>query len=346
MPRAYPVAHRSSSSTIHADPPPPYSINPTETSPLLAPATWFHATPVLPIMMTARTQASAIGKPWSLWFRMRVFIGAIIFAMFIAQNLGLLRCPLNDVPAAEKARLRALWRTESDEHARDVDTWARERTEYEAERRAHEAERRAHEAEREQWAVEREKEELHRLEVLRRSQGVYWTEPSGDAHCHAYGTRTYVAYLRDIPGDLNWREVCEYMPPVVIHGRALAKPDKCERNGRGEVFGVWYVDFDEPNCRPHWDHIESKGCSAGQKGIERFEGRLNGVARGDDWKAMCANAPATIRNIVFDRPSSCEDRVRATFALLISLLQLMQIFSQGLFGGMVGIWDYPSSWWC
>ncbi|KAI9056516.1 hypothetical protein FKP32DRAFT_1585790 [Trametes sanguinea] len=236
--------------------------------------------------------------------------------MLLAQNLGLVRCPLNDVPAAEKAKLRAQWRVEAAEHQREADAWARDTREWAEERKAHDAEM-------EEWRKQREEEEIHRLEVLRRSQGVYWTEPSGDAHCHAYGTRTYIAYLRDIPGDLNWREVCDYMPPVVIHGRALSKPDKCERNERGQVIGVWYVDFDEPACRPYWGQIASEGCSPGQPGIERFEGRLLGIGSGEGWSTMCTTTPATIRGLHYDHPSSCEDR--------------------GLFGGMVGIWDYPNA---
>ncbi|OSD04670.1 hypothetical protein PYCCODRAFT_1433530 [Trametes coccinea BRFM310] len=237
-------------------------------------------------------------------------IGATLLALLLAQNLGLVRCPLNDVPAAEKAKLRAQWRVEAAEHQRESHAWTVERTEHEAEMREWVKERKAHDEEKEEWRRQREEEELHRLEVLRRSQGVYWTEPNGDAHCHAYGTRTYIAYLRDIPGDLNWREVCDYMPPVVIHGRALSRPDKCERNEKSEVVGVWYVDFDEPACRPYWGWIESKGCGPGQPGIERFEGRLRGIGSGEDWSTMCATAPATIGGVHFGHPSSCENRVR------------------------------------
>ncbi|KAI9000850.1 hypothetical protein BD414DRAFT_472918 [Trametes punicea] len=245
-----------------------------------------------------------------------------MFAVFLAQNFGLVRCPLNDMSAAEKAELRRQWRREVAAHQVEVDIWARERSEHAAETREWNNEREAFAREREEWQRQREEEERHRLEVKRRSQGVHWTEPSADAHCHSYGTRTYTAYLRDIPGDLNWLEVCDNMPPVVIHGRELSKPDKCERNGGGDVVGVWYVDFDEPNCRPYWERLYDKGCSAGQTGVRRFEARLDGIGKGDNWEMMCATTPATINGFYFAHPSSCENR--------------------GVWSGMVGIWDYPN----
>ncbi|KAI0355350.1 hypothetical protein OH77DRAFT_319140 [Trametes cingulata] len=308
-------------------------------------------------------------------------IAMIALALFMAQNVGLVRCPLNDVPAAEKAELRRQWRLEQDAHRAQSDAWARERREHTSEVRLWAREREAHNAERDQWIKERdeeerawrkrreverreeerqrqkirdafrrerekeererqdareafdrerevwrerrEEEERHRLEVVRRSQGVWWTEPHGELHCHSYGTRTYSAYLKDIPGDLNWREVCDNMPPVSIHGREISKPHKCERNDNGEVVGVWYVDFDEPNCRPYWETVYDKGCTPGMSGFQRFEARLDGIGKGDDWDMMCATTPATIRGVHFDRPSTCENR--------------------GTWSGMVGIWDYPNT---
>lgn len=263
---------------------------------------------------------------------------AIFVILFLAQNAGLVRCPLNDVPAAEKAALRRQWGTEWEAHQTESARWTRERREHTAELRVWEHERVVHREEREGWlaqrkndeetwrqqqevardafegehreeeaerqaardawkeegeaeerkrqevrdAFERERadEERHRLEVVRRSQGVYWTEPHGDWRCHAYGTRIYTSYLRDIPGDMNWLEVCDNMPPVVIHGREVSKPSKCERNvsrphrriygvtardlliswfqNKGEVTGVWYIDFDEPSCQPYWGNIADK----------------------------------------------------------------------------------------
>lgn len=144
-----------------------------------------------------------------------VSLAVIVLALFLAQNLGLVRCPLDDVPAEEKAKLRRQWK-------RDLTKWTRERDRYVAEQRTWEQERATRRA-------EREEEEKHRLEVVRRSQGVYWTEPRAE-RCHSYGIRVYSANLRDIPGDLNWLEVCENMPPVTIHGREISKPSKCEWN--------------------------------------------------------------------------------------------------------------------
>lgn len=150
-------------------------------------------------------------------------IGAIAIVLFLSQNVGLVRCPFNDVPAAEKAALRREWRVESS-------TWAQSRAEFAEEAAAHERASAAHRAELEDWRAQREEEARHRLEVQRRSEGVWWTEPRGEARCRAYGTRAYSAYLRDVPAGLNWLEVCYDMPPVVIHGRNVSKPDKCEMN--------------------------------------------------------------------------------------------------------------------
>ncbi|KAI0335638.1 hypothetical protein GY45DRAFT_816711 [Cubamyces sp. BRFM 1775] len=270
---------------------------------------------------TASCVSSPIGRVFLAAF------GAVLFALFLAQNAGLARCPLNDVPAAEKAELRKLWNREAEVHAANLAMWAHERAEHEAETRDWTHEREEWAMQRAEWARERAEEERHRLEVRRRSQGVYWTEPAGDHRCHSWGTRTYTAYLKDVPGDLNWLEVCDNMPPVVIHGRELSKPDKCERNGRGEIQGAWYVDFDEPNCKPHWDYMKDLGCAPTRSGYLRYEARLNGIQDKDDWEMMCQTAPATIEHTHYDRPDHCENR--------------------GMFGGMVGIWDHPTtSWWC
>ncbi|KAI0638544.1 hypothetical protein C8Q77DRAFT_1091639 [Trametes polyzona] len=259
----------------------------------------------------------------------KLYIVGIVLGLFLAQNLGLVRCPLNDVPAVQRARLRQEWASERQAHEDEAKKWAGERKdhadelkEWEDERAKHQEERDAFEREREDWAKERKKEENHRLDVIRKSQGVYWTEPHGEANCHAYGTRTYSAYLKDIPEGMNWLEVCDNMPPVVIHGQEVDKPSKCERNGNGDVVGVWYVDFGEPNCTPYWSQFYDKGCSPGQVGVQRFEARLDGIGKRDDWEMMCATTPATIQRLHFDRPSSCENR--------------------GFWSGVVGVWDFPN----
>ncbi|OJT03282.1 hypothetical protein TRAPUB_6150 [Trametes pubescens] len=192
-------------------------------------------------------------------------LSVIFIAIFLAQNLGLVRCPLNDVSAAEKTELRRKWQRETAEwvrerveHAAEVYIWEQERIEHAIdqttwvqERSKHAADERTWEQERTTRRAEREEEERHRLEVVRRSQGVYWTEPHAE-RCHSYGTRFYSANLKDIPGDLNWLEVCESMPPVVIHGQNFGKPSNCDRDGN-TVVGTWYIDFNEPSCKPYWD---------------------------------------------------------------------------------------------
>ncbi|KAI0375812.1 hypothetical protein BV20DRAFT_18204 [Pilatotrama ljubarskyi] len=255
-------------------------------------------------------------------------IGTVLLALFVAQNAGMVRCPLNDVPAAEKAELRHKWSLERAAHQEEHQTWGKERAEHAAFLAAWEQERDAHSKELEEWAQQREEEARHRLELTRRSQGVYWTEPYGDAHCHSYGTRTYYAYLRDVPADLNWREVCYNMPPVSVHGRNLTDLSKfkCELNGRGEIVGTWYVNFAQPGCTTRWGSFDGMGCTPGKPGIRRYEARLYGVNDGDDANMMCATTPATIRGVHFEHPSSCEHR--------------------GIWWDkhLVGIWDYPDSW--
>ncbi|KAI0832778.1 hypothetical protein BC628DRAFT_1348247 [Trametes gibbosa] len=258
--------------------------------------------------------------------RTSVFCMSVIaisfFALFLAQNAALVRCPLNDIPAAERTELRRKWHLERDAHEIEIVKWARERGQYEEESHRWALERETHRREQDDWRKEREEEERHRLEVLRRSQGVYWTEPHGDPHCHSYGTRVYSAYLKDIPEYLNFREVCDSMPPVRIHNRDISKPTKCERNNNGEVVGVWYVDFDEPNCRPYWASMSNEGCTPGKTGFQKFTARLDGIGSGDHWETMCASTPAVIQGLHFDHPSSCENK--------------------GLWSGMVGMWEIPN----
>ncbi|OJT08611.1 hypothetical protein TRAPUB_538, partial [Trametes pubescens] len=258
----------------------------------------------------------------------------ILLPLFLAQNLGLVRCPLDDLPAEEKARLRrhwqretAKWTRERGEHAAEVRTWEQQRSAYAREQRAWEQERGAHAVELRQWDQERaarreehREEEEHRLEAVRRSQGVYWTEPApGD--CHTYGTRTYSANLKDIPKDLSWSEVCDNMPPVVIHGRNFSKPIKCERNFGGNVVGTWYINFDEPSCKPYWNDFSDLGCNLGHTGFQRFAARLDGMSKGADWNLMCSTTPATIHGAYFTQLTTCEDQGR---------------------WGEVGLWDVPN----
>ena len=48
--------------------------------------------------------------------------------------------------------------------------------------------------------------------------------------------------------------------------------------------------------------------------IQRFEARLDGISKRDDWEMMCATTPATIQRLHFDRPSSCENRASMSFS--------------------------------
>ncbi|KAH9850754.1 hypothetical protein C2E23DRAFT_834057 [Lenzites betulinus] len=281
-------------------------------------------------------------------------IAGILVAVFIAQNAGLVRCPLNDISAEdkaefrrqwseEKARLRRewnrewaahrtevadarrAWAAEQEAHRIEAAAWTRERAEHVDEVAGWQRDRDEHGRELEDWARQRAEEEAHRTEVKRRSQGVYWTEPLGDAHCHAYGTRTYYSWLRDLPHDLNWLEVCYNMPPVSVHGRTYTAPDKCERNGRGETIGTWYVSGGEPTCVPRWGDFSDKGCVPGKPGHRRFVAPIEAIPGGSDTQMMCSTTPTTIRGVTYDSPTACEWWGRT----------------------MMGIWDVPDTTrWC
>ncbi|OJT13299.1 hypothetical protein TRAPUB_10065 [Trametes pubescens] len=220
--------------------------------------------------------------------------GTIALVLLICQNAGLVRCPLNDnVSAADKTALRQQWKEEWQKHQTELETWKREHAEYEKEAAGWERGREEHKKELEDWQRQREEEARHRLELQRRSQGVYWTEPHGDPHCRAYGTRAYYAYLKDVPGDLSWREVCYNMPPVPISGgRNLTEPDTCERNDKGDIVGTWHVSSGEPNCMTGWGWFEDKGCTPSVHGLLRFESSLENVREGDDQQKMCETTPA------------------------------------------------------
>ncbi|OSD04411.1 hypothetical protein PYCCODRAFT_1424214 [Trametes coccinea BRFM310] len=193
------MSHRSPSS-YEVDPPPPY-----DSSPRPQPSQSTEDTPLLLGQTANKRRTARLG---SAWLRIVLLpIGALLLATLLAQNVGLVPCPLNDVSAARKARWRGEWRLEEERHHREAEAWARERTAHgvalkawEEERKIHDEERdawhkqweedrkardaeeegwrkrreeeqKAHEAKREEWRRQREEEELHRLEVLRRSQG-------------------------------------------------------------------------------------------------------------------------------------------------------------------------------
>ncbi|KAH9852159.1 hypothetical protein C2E23DRAFT_886029 [Lenzites betulinus] len=232
-------------------------------------------------------------------------LAGVLLAIFIAQNLGLMRCPVNDISAKDNAVLRRQWAAEEDAHRAEAAAWTRERAAHVDEVAGWQRDRDEHGRELEDWARQRAAEEAHRTELKRRSQGVYWTEPLGDAHCHAYGTRTYYSWLRDLPRDLNWLEVCFNMPPVVIHEHNFTDPDKCERNGRGETVGTWYVSG-EPTCVSRWGEFSDKGCVPGKPGHRRFVAPIEAVPRGSDIQMMCSTTPATVQGVAYGSPTACE----------------------------------------
>ncbi|KAI0720297.1 hypothetical protein C8T65DRAFT_634056 [Cerioporus squamosus] len=250
-------------------------------------------------------------------------LGSILMVILILQNLSVISCPLDDVSASAKRAIRREWKAQTKAHKILLDEWAADRELHEQETHQWDAERAQWLEERNKWEEERKNEERHRKEVERKRQGVYWTEPVGDAHCKAYDTRVYRATLKDIPPDLNWLEVCSDMPNTV-RGRQFDGPADCQRDDRGDVQGSWLVNWDEPGCIPYWAKIEYQRCAQGKPGIAHFEGRLWGINRGESWETMCATTPGQINGRDIGHPTICENR--------------------GSFFGMVGIWELPEKW--
>ncbi|KAH9943285.1 uncharacterized protein BXZ73DRAFT_97335 [Epithele typhae] len=179
--------------------------------------------------------------------------------------------------------------------------------EWQEEDHRRQAVREAFEQDKEQWAKERKQEEQHRQDVERQRLGVYWSQVRRYEQCTAFGTRTYEAELLDIPGHLDWREVCEDMP-IEFHGRRVNRPPHCERNKDGRVWAMWKIDFDEPECTLYWAPLLDLGCTDSDTGTRRYEARLMNLRHGDDWDAMCKTAPAIIHGFQFDHPTVCEDK--------------------------------------
>ncbi|PIL37312.1 hypothetical protein GSI_01005 [Ganoderma sinense ZZ0214-1] len=185
-------------------------------------------------------------------------------ALLAAQNFSLIPLLTDDIPLEEKNAVRREWRREQQAHEHEVAKWNGERAahlrdmrawqnELEALHRKRDQWMRDVEAERTQWAAEHREEELHRKEIERKRQGVHWSAAWGSNSCVAYGTRSYNAYLLDIPAELNWYEVCADMPNK-FHGLWVDKPATCQRDRNG-VWATWFVDFDEPQCVTYWDTL-------------------------------------------------------------------------------------------
>jgi hypothetical protein len=146
----------------------------------------------------------------------------------------------------------------------------------------------------------------------------HWDEPIGGPHCVAYGTREYTARLWDIPFMADWIQACK-STPIQIHNKTLLTPDRCEDLGMGGMYGHWLVNFEETSCLPYWGSFKDLGCTAEKSHLHRFQSRLWGIKKGEDWMTLCATAPANIWGSYIPRPRYCDDR--------------------GWFWGMYGIWE-------
>lgn len=222
----------------------------------------------LPLVRPCIGDCAIVRRRCAVLCQRGVVVFVIIFSLLVLQNAGVLPTFADDIPASEKADIRRQWLREKNEHAIEVQRWEQERSnhsrelclwdaeregrvrdreswkkEVEAERqewwrkataerqnweRVRNAERAQHANELAEWERQRGEEERHRKEVMRRRQGVWWSDPWKNGGCYEAGKRSYSAHLYDIPGDLNWLEVCMDMPKK-IEGRIFDRPEKCER---------------------------------------------------------------------------------------------------------------------
>ena len=181
--------------------------------------------------------------------------------------------------------MRSKWTVEVGEHDKERKRWDVERKEREEER---EHARREWNEERKRWDLERrereaeerqrqrEKEERKREEEQRKRANLYWEDLKAMTKCVRYGTREYTAKLANIPQGYDPLKGC-LETEGDIHGVKML-PDHCENKVGssahiyillvhsypvsqgvwGGMWGHWTIDFDEPSCRPWWDHYVDK----------------------------------------------------------------------------------------
>ncbi|KAF8969502.1 hypothetical protein BDZ97DRAFT_145 [Flammula alnicola] len=151
-----------------------------------------------------------------------------------------------------------------------------------------------------------------------KARGLYWDEPQPSSRCLAFGTREYTARLWNVPFYAKWVEACEHTE-VMIHGIIVPKPSSCESKWPfGGVIGHWIINFGEDDCLARWGKVTDKGCVEPGSKLRRFQSRLWGIKKGEDWMTLCKTAPASIHGISTLKPTTCED--------------------QGLWG-VYGVWD-------
>jgi len=131
-----------------------------------------------------------------------------------------------------------------------------------------------------------------------------WGDIRSQEQCISYGTKGYSAQLLKIPWYYNGFKTCMHTP-IVIHGITYNKPNRCEIDNDGAVYGHW-VAKNEPSCSTYWQYFEDKGCTYQGSGLRRIQGPLGGLHWQDDWQEMCSTTPAQFRGLHFDRPHSCD----------------------------------------
>lgn len=82
---------------------------------------------------------------------------------------------------------------------------------------------------------DREEDRQHRGRM-----NLYWDTPVPAMQCARWGTQTYSARLWNVETGYSWVKACE-RTPVVIHGKMIPHPDRCEDRVRRTLYYTIYI---------------------------------------------------------------------------------------------------------
>ncbi|KAG2343912.1 hypothetical protein BDR05DRAFT_932925 [Suillus weaverae] len=204
----------------------------------------------------------------------------------------------------DRIHLREQWRTEVEEHKRDMEE-TRRREEQEKTILREKWSREVEEHERE-VAKRRKHEEEERLRL-----NMFWTDLASHT-CTTYATREYTARLVNVPSYYNRRVEACMATSVMIHGTEYT-PKWCEDHGPNNVIGHWEIDQHEPDCASFWVWYKDFGCISPGSGQRRIEHYLDNIPSGGDWKEFCATTPASFRGMHFMGAEFCFTKNGATW---------------------------------
>ncbi|PBK83248.1 hypothetical protein ARMGADRAFT_975023 [Armillaria gallica] len=148
--------------------------------------------------------------------------------------------------------------------------------------------------------------------------GLTWAGVIPSERCLRFGAPEYSAHLTDIPQGEDGMRWCKEKR-IIIHGFDIRRPGYCTVDmdhsapTNLRIFGHWTVDFNEPSCKTLWENFQDKGWVAIGSKTRRIEAHVGNHQRPwDNWREMCSATSADDDGHRFDRPSSCDHRVRAT----------------------------------